>query len=487
MSWQDHFNGNASEMPVLQRQAGRKEYPLSLNQQHMWFQSQLDLDSSLWNMGNRMTVWGPLDISTFVQAIQAIVDRHEILRTVFTLSDENPLQQVVDNVKVDCPVQDFPPELSQAERESRTWILLAELADPGYDLSTSPLFRTKLLRVHSEYHYFFFAFHHLLLDAFYCGQLMKEIVSAYDLLRRGETLPDKPPLQYGDFCVWQQERWNNGLMAQETQFWLDQLSGPLPELQLPTDPSDTFPRVVRSQLSLNMSAEVVQGLCRIGKQEKTTLFRVMIAAFAVFLARYSDSGEVILDIDFSTRPREMGRTMGFFANMLPVRLHVEEGETFRDLLRTVDWQLRNIAAHREFPIQNAARKLKRRCHPLKPLGGVVVTQYGGLDWSVGDLRFKGTTYATASLHDLWLGVQERSEDLEIMLAFSDELFDWTRAREWAVWMQQMIDQVVADPDVAILQLTEQVEAQQSGLWHGNSEKTKTGQYYIEEATVFKNT
>ena len=88
-------------MPVLERHAGCSEYPLSLNQQHMWFQAQLDSESSLWNLGAKMSVTGPLDIAMFIQAIQNTVDRHEILRTIFTVIDDVPVQQVMD-VKVEC-------------------------------------------------------------------------------------------------------------------------------------------------------------------------------------------------------------------------------------------------------------------------------------------------------------------------------------------------------------------------------------------------
>src|SRR5580765_2995740 len=239
MSSHSQSNGNIqvetpTPMPVLERHAGCSEYPLSLNQQHMWFQAQLDSESSLWNLGAKMSVTGPLDIAMFIQAMQNTVDRHEILRTIFTVIDDVPVQQVMD-VKVECTVQDLPSGLSTRDRENKVWTLLSELADPVYDLAAGPLFRAGLLRASDEQHYFIVGFHHLLLDAFYSGQFMKEVVTAYDLLRRGEALPPSPALQYGDFCVWQQERWSQGLMADTTTFWREQLREPLPEIDLPID------------------------------------------------------------------------------------------------------------------------------------------------------------------------------------------------------------------------------------------------------------
>jgi hypothetical protein len=471
-------------MPVLQRQVGRQEYPLSLNQQHMWFQSQLDLESSLWNMGNKIRLSGPLDIATFIRALQNTVDRHEILRTVFVVVDDTPMQRVVDEVKVECPVQDLPSGLSQAELEKKTWTLMAELADPIYDLSASPLFRAKLLRAGPDQHYFLLAFHHLLLDAFYCGQVMKEIVFAYDRLLRGEDTPPAPALHYGDFCVWQQERWNQGLLSQAAQFWREQLREPLPELLLATDPTLPFPRVVKSQVVFSLEADTVEKLRAIARQARTTMFRVMLAAFTVLFTRYTDSGEVMVDIDVSTRPREMGHTVGFFANLLPVRLGVREEETFRDLLRAVDSQLRNVTTHREFPVRQLTRKLKSRSRPMQPLSRVVVTQLGEFDWAVSGLRLSAKMYVSASIHDLWLAVLERENELEIILAYSDDLLDRPRSREWAAWMTKMIERVAASPDSPVLQLTDQLENQQDGLcWVAT--KTSSGPNRVEETTVIK--
>jgi hypothetical protein len=488
MTSQNQFNGNTqvdNPMPVLERHAGRREYPLSLNQQHMWFQSQLDLESNLWNLGTKMSVSGRLDVATFVQALQNTVDRHEILRTIFTVSDDIPVQQVMDDVRVDCPVRELPSGLSARELENRVWTLLSELADPVYDLASGPLFRTQLLRASDERHYFIFAFHHLLLDAFYTGQFMKEIVTAYDLLRRGEPLPAQPGLQYGDFCVWQHERASRGFLAEATRFWREQLQEPLPEILLPTDPTVPFPRVVKSQVALNLNAGTVKKLREIGRQARTTLFRVMLATFTLFFSRLSETGELMLDIDFSTRPREMGHTIGFFANLMPVRFKVDREQSFVDLLRAVDLQLRNVSANREFQVRELTRKLKGRRNPIQPLSPVVVTQLGELDWSLGELRLNGSIYVTASIHDMWLGVMERDDVLEIILAYSKELFDVTRAREWVAWMERTVQRVVEHPDVSVAQLILPEDEQHDAFWLAENARAAAAVNRVEEVFVQK--
>ena len=488
MSSQNQLNGNTqidSRMPVLQRHAGRREYPLSLNQQHMWFQSQLDSESSLWNLGAKMSVSGRLDVPTFVQAIQNTVDRHEILRSIFPVRDDVPVQLVMDDVRVECPVRDLPSGLPALDLNSKVWTLLSELADPVYDLSAGPLFRAGLLRASDDQYYFIFGFHHLLLDAFYTGQFMKEIVTAYDLLRRGQPLPNPPGLQYGDFCVWQHERSSHGLMAEATRFWREQLREPLPEIQLPADPTLPFPRVVKSQVAIKLNAGIVKELREIGRQARTTLFRVMLATFTLLLSRLSESGELMVDIDFSTRPREMGRAIGFFANLLPVRLRVDGEQSFAGLLQAVDLQLRDVAANREFQVRELTRKLKGRRHAMQPLSPVVVTQLGELDWSLGELHLTGQIYVTASIHDMWLGVMERDDDLEVLLAYSQEIIDKAQARAWMAWLERTVQRVVAHPDVPVAQLMLPEDRQNGAFWPAENAKDEATANRMEEVNVRK--
>ncbi len=484
MQSEHHLETRVAAQPVLKRHVGRRDYPLALNQQHMWFQCQLDLESTLWNLGAKMRVAGDLDVQIFVQAVQNTVDRHQILRSVFVVSDDDsPVQRVLDYVQVDCPLHQLPPDLAGRELENEIWTRLSALADPVYDLETGPLFRSALLRCSDDLHYFIFAFHHLLLDAFYSGQLMKEIVAAYDLIRRNASLPPDPPLQYGDYCVWQDERWTQGHMEETSRFWQEQFAAPLPELQLPTDPSVPFPRVVRSQIGLKLNANAAKRLREIGRQAKTTVFRVMLATFALFFSRFSDDGGVVLDIDFSTRPREMGHTIGFFANLLPVKLQINKDETFLDLLRAVDRQLRDVSANRDFPVRQLTRKRKGH-HAMQPLSPIVVTQLGVLDWSVSGLHMTGQIYVTASIHDLWLGVLERDEDVEVTLAYSHELFDRERARKWASWMETTVDQVIDFPDVPVSELV-MLERAPREMHSSEQHKIDTAANRVDEITVVR--
>ena len=136
-----------------------------------------------------------------------------------------------------------------------------------------------------------------------------------------------------------------------------------------------------------------------------------------------------------------------------MRFQVQAEQSFNNLLQTVDLQLRRVASNREFPVRQLARKLTTRRDPTRPLSSVVVAQLGPLDWQVGDLQLTGSMYVTASIHDLWLGVMEREETLEINFGYSEELFERDMIARWVVCVKKLLTEVVIDPESTLLQLS----------------------------------
>ena len=458
MSFQNFLTDNIGVQclePQLQPTAHLGEYPLSLNQQEVWCQCQFDPESILYNMGARIAISGPLQVETFRQAIQKTVDRHEILRTVFTGSDDIPVQatsHVIPRMTMQCPVRDLPM-LSAEESEERACSRMKTLTKQSFDLCAGPLFRGELLRCGETKFYFIFAFHYLILDAFYCGQLMREIAFTYDRLRRGEPLPAMPDLQYGDYSVWLQERWNRGCLAQKATFWRDQLREPLPESRLPTERSVPIPRQLGSQVTLKLESELVRKLEEVATRYQTTTFRTIVATLALFFSRLTETNELMFDIDFSIRPKEMSHAIGSFTNSLSMRFEVQVEEGFNQLLRKVDSKLRLAAENREFPARRLFGKSRSARDPLRPLSSVRISPLGSLDLPVGELHLNGNIYLTSTVYDLWLGVMEREGTLEINFGYADELFAEDKIQRWAACVHELLRELTSGPETKISELT----------------------------------
>lgn len=433
---------------TLTRQRNSDVYPLSLNQEQVWFECQLDPTSTLYNLGMRITIAGPLEEQVFLRALKETIDRHETLKTLFAVIEDIPVQQVTQTLSVDCPIKQLLQPLPD-DCEEESWSRIIQLAAQPFDLSVGPLLRAELLSGPQDLHYFILVFHHLILDEFYCGQMMQELVLTYCRILAGDPVSPPPQFQYGDFSKWVQERWRRGALSPSVQFWQEQLHEPLPYLALPMDHDIPPPWRVSSQVTCSLEPELVKKLRSLSRQHKTTLFRAIVAGLVAFFSRFSESGELMVDVDFSVRPREMSRTIGFFANSLPLRFQIQPNETFDSLLDSVDRQLRNASANREVPVRRLGRKLGLCRDPDQPLCSVMVTQVGPLNWSVGELQLRGDAYVTASVHAMWLGVMERDDTVDLNIAYPDGVFNRARVEAWATSVEQLLQRLAARPGASL--------------------------------------
>jgi non-ribosomal peptide synthetase component F len=249
-----------------------------------------------------------------------------------------------------------------------------------------------------------------------------------------------------------QERWRSGAFDSSVQFWQEQLQEPLPRLHLPADRDIPPPWRVSSQVTCCLDPNLVKRLRDLSRRHKTTLFRAIAAAIVAFFSRFSENDDLLVDIDFSVRPREMSRTVGFFANSLPLRFQIRPDETFDSLVREVDRRLRNVSANREVPVRRLGRKFGLHHVNERPLCSVMITQVGPLDWSVNELKLKGDAYVTATVHAMWLGVMERDDSVDLNIAYPDEVFNRERVEAWAAGIEQHLQLLSAAPHAPLLQV-----------------------------------
>src|SRR5262249_43974746 len=153
------------------------------------------------------------------------------------------------------------------------------------DLSRGPLFRAELVRLSDEEHLLLLTIHHIISDGWSLGVMGADLAALYDAYKVGKTSPlPEPALQYADFAIWQREWLQGGMLRKQLDYWREQLTGALPELELPLD----RPRPVRQTHSgaghpIELDAEIVGGLNRVARERGGTLFMTLLAAFNVLL------------------------------------------------------------------------------------------------------------------------------------------------------------------------------------------------------------
>src|SRR5215469_2192788 len=219
----------------LERCSNRALFPLSMNQRDMWFQGQIHAQKGLNNVCVQVNLEGALNVEFFRRAWQAVVDRHEALRTVFVEVDSVPQQKILSHVEVDFFLQDLS-ENPPAEQAGHLELIARELVSRQFDFSVGPLLRFSLLRFDQKHHVCLFVFSHLILDGIYMSQIFEQVRISYESLLGGGNGSLSPlEIQYPDFAVRQNELLSQGILRHHEAYWQEQLGGTLPEMELPTD------------------------------------------------------------------------------------------------------------------------------------------------------------------------------------------------------------------------------------------------------------
>src|SRR4029077_7823553 len=221
------------EVVPLERRADRELFPLSMNQRDMWFQSQIHSQPGLNNVCVQVTLDGELNTEFFRHAWQAVVDRHETLRTVFVELEGVPYQKIVPDVPVNFAVHDLSvqPETSQI---GMIQAIEKDLVSRQFDFKSGTFFRFALVVLGHPRHVCLFIFSHLILDGIYMSQIFEQVGASYEMLLRGGN-GALPPIsvQYTDFAARQIELLQKGLLKEHESYWRGPMSSPLAGMGLP--------------------------------------------------------------------------------------------------------------------------------------------------------------------------------------------------------------------------------------------------------------
>src|SRR5579871_6821767 len=406
---------SGSDVIDLLRRPERGLFPLSLNQRDMWFQNQIHLGPGLNNMGAKAVFAGPLRLDLIRQAWQELVDRHDALRTVFVEREGEQYQLVLKEVAADFPAIDISGGSPQ-EQLQQVSVRCRRLLATQYDFSERPPYRAELLRLSEEEHVLLFAFSHLILDFYYVARLFEQFATVYQtLIVKGSVDLPSIEIQYTDVAVWQQERLQRGLLRQHEDYWHRQLELPLPTMELPTDRNNHRVRSFELRPEhRRVPEDVVNCLRSFRERYGATLFRVIMAAYEILMARLVGDG-VLIGVSLSLSPPQLSDTIGFFAHEVPVRISLKSIRNFKDLLDDVKKQIQEAKKHMEYPLSEAVRGLKIDRDQSRPLFPVAISQIKGVKVAIGDLRMEMTpTLCFSAVYDLCLTVGEAADGLDLI-------------------------------------------------------------------------
>ncbi|NRR06251.1 hypothetical protein HP570_29105, partial [Brevibacillus sp. RS1.1] len=311
--------------------------PLSFAQQRLWFLDRLMPDSALYNIPSAMRLHGDLNIEAWNKSLQLLIQRHESLRTTFDHVDGQAVQIIHPYQEQSLRVIDLR-ELPADECEAETQRLAGVEAATPFNLSEGPLFRTTLIRVSEQEAVFLFNMHHIIFDGWSIGIFIKEMRALYEAFVYGkEPVLADLTLQYADYAVWQRKWMEEDVLTRQLAYWKEKLVDAEPLLVLPTDrPRPSVQSHAGAMYTFTLSAELLEKLSMLSREEGSTLFMTLLAAFQTMLYRYSGQEDILVGSPVAGRNREeIESLIGFFINTLVLRTDMSGEPTFRDLLARV--------------------------------------------------------------------------------------------------------------------------------------------------------
>lgn len=459
-----------SPSPVVHRRPDPgAPVPLTFSQSRVWFLDQFTGNGAAYVISAALRVRGPFRFDVFARACEQIVQRHELLRTVFFEAGGHAFQQVRDDMRAEVGEVDLrgygPGALAEVLRRE------AGLTVRPFDLATGPLLRVELLGLGENDSAVLLSMHHMVSDRWSMGVLMKELTRCYGALVTGTPggLPELP-VQYGDFAAWQQESASEQAWAPDIAYWTKQLSGGPAEIGLAADrPRPRVKSYRGSSVPVRIMPALVTRLRELGRTEGATLFMVLAAAFKVLLARLSGTDDIVVGTPVANRTLpELEPLIGLFVNTLALRCDLSGDPPFRQLLRRVAAVCLDAYEHQDVPFERLVEELQpERSLARTPLFQVMFS-YQNVpfpQWDNGPVSVQPIPLESRKAEfDLLLDLFEDGEIVWGRLEYSADIFDPATVEHIVAAFQRLLWSVADHPGQHIREL--QFQGADERWWTG---------------------
>ncbi|AGY58063.1 non-ribosomal peptide synthetase [Gloeobacter kilaueensis] len=461
-----------ADLPVLRHE--RLEHPpLSYAQQRLWFLDQWQPGDPFYNVPAALHLGGPLDPAILEAALNALIARHETLRTTFQIVQEQPRQIVASALELAVSLIDLQ-QFQETERAREYQRLSDAEARRPFDLAKGPLLRAVLFRFTPTEHVLLLTMHHIVSDGWSIGVFIQELAALYAAFQSDQPSPLPPlPIQYADFALWQRQWLRGKVLEEQLSYWQKQLTGAPEALNLPTDyPRPPVQRHDGATHAFALPASLTKSLERLAAQESTTLFMVLLAAFKVLLSRYSRQEDIVVGTPIANRNRaEIEPLIGFFVNTLVLRTDLGGEPSFRELLARVRQVTLEAFDHQDLPFEKLVEHLQpERLLSHNPLFQVmfILQNAPRSPDKIGELvlDLKEVESNTAKF-DLTLAMEETAQGVAGVIEYDTDLFEMATIERMAGHLLTLLEAAVTDPDQAIASLpllTEQ-EKQLFSQWN----------------------
>ncbi len=436
-----------------------QQLPLSYSQQRMWFLWQLEPDSPAYNVGGLAKFSGALDVARFEAALQALIQRHETLRTTFPSSDGIAHQRVSPQSCVRLGWQDYST-LAPADRQQRLQQFADADAHQPFNLQSGPLLRASIVKCAEREHYLVLTLHHIATEGWAMDIFARELAALYEAFVDERESPLAPlAVQYLDYSQWQRQWMEAGERDRQLAYWTAQLGHEHPVLDLPSDRPRPAVQSHRGELyRFDLSPELAQRLRAFNAAQGLTLFMTMTATLAALLHRYSGQTDLRIGAPVANRIRpESEGLIGAFLNTHVLRCQVDGQLTVSQLLDQVRHTVIDGQSHQDLPFDHLVEALQPpRSAAYNPLFQVMCNVQRWQFQQTRELAGMTVEYiandARATKFDLNLEVTDLDHRLGCCFTYSCDLFDEPRIARMAAHLVNLLEAMLAAPQQRLAEL-----------------------------------
>ncbi|MBI5815646.1 MAG: amino acid adenylation domain-containing protein [Nitrospinae bacterium] len=433
--------------------------PLSSAQRRLWFMDRMEGPGAAYNMPAAFKLTGRFDEAAFFKAVDAIVMRHETLRTAFPSEDGEPYQNIQGASRAPVAYDDLTA-LPHEEREAKALRSIKELTARPFDLSEGPLLRTHLIRTGEDERYLAFSISHIVSDGWSAGVFTREIEWLYEehLCGRGAGLPELE-VQYADYSAWERVELAEGKLMRQVEYWRETLAGAPPSLNLPADKARPAIQSSRGRtIGFAIGDDVRASLARISARSGSTMFMTLAAAYAVTMGRLSGQESVVIGVPAANRNTpELEGMIGLFANTLPLWIKLDGNPSFTTLLERARLAAIGMFENSEAPFESLVAALNpERDLSRNPIAQTLFALHKSPRHSMfPELNFPGVKSDTVEIenehvrYDVETHMWETGGGIGGLLMYNTGIFNESTARRLAARYVMLAESIAADPEKRI--------------------------------------
>ena len=444
-------NANRNGLPSIPAVPRDRPLELSFAQQRLWLLAQLDGVNSNYHIRGALHLTGDLDVDAWRRSLDRLFARHEALRSVFRVADGQPRVELL-------PAHEHLPVLEhdvcdRDDVEQELARLCREEAGAPFDLTSGPLIRGRLIRIAEKEYQFLLTQHHIVSDGWSMGVLVRELGALYSAFVAGQDDP-LPPLaiQYPDYAAWQRQWLAGERLQRQVDYWRQALADAPAVLELPTDrPRPPGRSLAGASLPIEIDADLALGIRRLSQSHRTTAFMTVLAAWAAVLSKLSGQTDLVIGTPTANRNRrEIEGLVGFFVNMLALRVNMSGEPDMAELLSRIRGAALAAQDHQDLPFEQLVEIIQppRRLDHTPVFQVVFAWQSNeaakfelpGLQAEIADIPLQQVKF------DLELSLGEADSRIVGALNYATALFDEATIRRHRDYLLVMLRAMVADAD-----------------------------------------